>query len=75
MSNPWSRFRALSGAEALWIGTVIAHLSDGRSLVELPGGARMIASGQEVAEGQRAFVRGGKIDGPAPGLSAVEIEV
>ena len=75
--NPWSRFVALAGADPLLVGEVIAHRTDGSetSLVELPGGGMLVASGQTVAVGHMAFVRSGKIQGEAPALPGLEIEV
>lgn len=68
---------ALAGADPLLVGEVLAHRDDGSdtSLIELPGGGRLVASGQTVPVGQMAFVRGGAIQGQAPGLPALEIEV
>lgn len=75
--NPWSRFVAMAGADPLLVGEVLAHRDDGSetSLIELPGGGRIVASGQTVPVGAMAFVRGGAIQGQAPGLPALEIEV
>lgn len=75
--NPWSRFVSLAGNDPLLVGKVIAHRDDGSgtSLIELPGGGQVVASGQGVPVGQMAFVRGGKIEGPAPDLPGIEIEV
>lgn len=75
--NPWSRFVSLAGDDPLLVGEVIAHRDDGSdtSLIELPGGGRVVASGQQVPVGQMAFLRAGKIEGPAPDLPGIEIEV
>ena len=63
--NPWSRYVALSGSDPLMVGEVLAHRDDGSdtSLIELPGGGQSVASGQSVAVGAMAFVRGGKVEG------------
>lgn len=75
--NPWSRFVALAGVDPLLVGEVLAHRDDGSdtSLIELPGGGHIVASGQTVPVGAMAFVRGGKVEGQAPDLPALEIEV
>ena len=75
--NPWSRYVALSGSDPLMVGEVLAHRDDGSdtSLIELPGGGHIVASGQSVAVGAMAFVRGGKVEGAAPALPGIEIEI
>ena len=75
--NPWSRYVALAGSDPLMVGEVLAHRDDGSdtSLIELPGGGLIVASGQTVPVGAMAFVRGGAIQGQAPDLPALEIEV
>ena len=75
MRNPWSRFRSLNPDPPLLVGTVQAHLPGGLSRILLPSGATVDARGQEVPEGQRAFVRGGAVEGEAPVLATVEILV
>lgn len=58
-----------------YVGTVTAHHSDGTSTVELPAGGVLRVRGQEVAVGELCFVQGGKIDGAAPNLSVVDVEI
>lgn len=75
--NVWAQFVALSSPPQLLVGEVLAHRTDGSntSLIELPGGGHLVASGQSVAVGQMAFVRAGKVEGQAPSLPTLEIEV
>lgn len=75
--NLWAQFVALSVPPQLLVGEVLAHRTDGSntSLIELPGGGHLVANGQSVAVGQMAFVRAGKVEGSAPLLPALEIEV
>ena len=75
--NPWNRFVALAGVDPLMVGQVLSHRDDGSdtSLIELPGGGHIVASGQSVPVGQMAFVRAGKVEGAAPALPGLEIEV
>lgn len=73
--NIWSRFQSLSPDPALLIGTVRAHLSGDRSQIELVSGRVIYASGTSVAVGSRAWVRDGKVEGDAPALAGIEIEV
>lgn len=73
MRNVFKQFLDLIPAEPLQVGTVQA-ISDGVATVKLPGGAVIQARGVATA-GQNVFVRGGAIDGPAPDLPIVLIEV
>lgn len=75
MANPFARLNNLLPKPLLLIGTVVAHLTDGRSSVEMLDGHIMIARGQSVAVGNQAFVRDGVIEGQAPGLAFYVIEV
>jgi hypothetical protein len=58
-----------------YVGTVTAHNSDGTSTVSLPEGGTLRVRGQGVAVGVPAFVQGGKLDGGAPSLEVVDIEI
>lgn len=75
--NSWSRFVSLTGNDPLLVGKVLAHRTDGSgtSLMELPGGGHLVASGQSVPVGQMAFIRGGQVVGAAPALPGLTIEV
>lgn len=72
--NPWSRWSSLTPKPALVVGTVLAHIND-ESRIELPGGSVISARGIGVAIGQKAFVRGDVVEGQAPSLQTVQIEV
>lgn len=73
MPNPLSAFKALFPDPPLLVGDVV--LVDGQLVrVELPDGA-MIAARGDATVGQRVFTRGGLIEGPAPTLTVVTIEV
>ena len=75
MSNAWSLFRALLPQDPLRVGTVVTHHPDGTSTVELLGGGLLRVQGQAVAEGAPAYVRSGRLEGPAPELPSHEVEV
>lgn len=72
--NPWTRWSALNPAPALMVGEVIS-IADGYSTVQLPGGSMISAKGTTVPVGQLAYVRGGVVEGPAPELDQIEIEL
>lgn len=72
-ANPFRRLRALFPEAPLQVGTV-ESVSGGVATVVLPGGGRVQARGS-AAVGQRVFVRSGVIEGQAPDLPVVEIEV
>lgn len=77
--NLFSRLKALLPAPPVWVATVVAHNADGTSTLELPTGVAgsvvapglstgptLLARGVGVPVGERAFVRAGVIEGPAP---------
>ena len=71
--NPYKRLRDLFPAPRLQVGTVVAVGTDAVT-IELPDGARTRARGEAVV-GARVYVRDGVIEGPAPDLTIIEIEV
>lgn len=71
--NPLRRLVALLPTDPLLIGDVTAS-SGGICTVELPGGATIQARGAPTS-GDRVFVRGGVVQGTAPALTLVSIEV
>lgn len=72
-TNLYRRLRGLFPDAPLQVGDVIS-VSNGTAVIELPGGARVNARGTATA-GQRVFFRDGVIEGQAPDLTLVEIEV
>lgn len=73
MSNIYRTFLDLLPARPLQVGTVLS-VSGGIVNVELPGGGRLQARGSATA-GQRVFVRDGLVEGAAPDLPVVIIEI
>lgn len=72
-SNPFVQLQRLLPGPALLVGTVVSG-SGGVLLVELPGGARVSVRGS-AAVGARVFVKDGRVDGDAPSLPTVNVEV
>ena len=73
--NLFKQFQALlPGADPLLVGTVTATTGTSTTL-ETPGGGVVIVRGGGVAIGQKAFYRGGELEGEAPDLPTYEIEV
>lgn len=73
--NLFKQFQALiPGADPLLLGTVTATTGTSTTL-ETPGGGVVIVRGGGVAIGQKAFYRGGELEGEAPDLPTYEIEV
>lgn len=69
----YARLLALLPADRSQIARVVS--TDGSSaIVELPGGNRMHVRGTAVV-GVNVFVRGGAIEGPAPTLTVVSVEI
>ena len=75
MSNLYRAFRALAPAAPLQVGTVVALEGPGRVVIELPGGHRIVARGNVTSAGSKVFVRGGVVEGEAPNLTYVEIDI
>ena len=72
MPNIYRQFFDLLPKRPLQIGEVAA-VDAGVATITLPGGGVIQARGQATV-GQRVFVRGGVIEGPAPSLTYVEGE-
>lgn len=73
--NPWKDFADLTAGEPRLVATVTTHHGDGSSTVTLLAGGTLRVRGQGVAEGDRCFIVGTEMDGPAPAGTAVEIEI
>jgi hypothetical protein len=73
MRNLFRQFRDLIPQAPLQAGTVIAFAGT-VATVELPGGGTIKARGSATV-GQKVFVRDDAIEGPAPSLVDVLIEV
>lgn len=73
MSNLFKRFQRLVAGPPLLVGEVIDE-TDELLTVEEPGGGRHVVRGTATV-GSRVFFRGAVVEGPAPDLPVVEIEV
>jgi hypothetical protein len=73
MSNAFKRLQALLPKPLLMLGDVVAVV-DGIAEIELPGGGRMQARGAADV-GDRVWFRDGVIEGPAPDLPIVFVEI
>lgn len=73
MPNLYAEFKRLIPDAPLLVGVIIATDAGGAT-IELPDGATLRARG-EGAVNQTVFIRDGMIEGPAPTLGVVEIEV
>jgi len=72
--NLWRRFQQLASPPSLvTVGTVV-DADFGECTVEFPGGSRLRVKGAGTV-GQPYFIRDGRLDGEAPSLMALEIEV
>lgn len=72
-TNFYKRLIDLLPKNPLQVGEVVA-VSNGVATIELPGGSLQQALGS-ASVGDRVFFRGGAIEGPAPSLTLVEIDV
>lgn len=71
--NPYSRFAALVAGPPMDVGEVLSVETDG-VIIALVSGAQIRARG-DATVGDWVYVRGGVIEGPAPNLAGIEIEV
>lgn len=75
-TNLYRALREILPEAPLLVATVVSVDTDaGTSLVEFPGGNQQILRGTAVAQDNKAFVRNGVIEGAAPTLAYVVIEV
>lgn len=74
MPNLWRQFQDLLPTSVTLIGTVVATHADHTASVQLLDGGLLRAAGI-AAEGTRVFVRDGRVEGEAPALPQVEIEI
>ena len=72
-TNLFAQFKRILPAQPLLVGEAISSGS-GAVLVELPGGDRISARG-EATPGDNVFVRNGAVEGVAPALTLVLIDV
>ena len=73
-TNIYRALLELLPQDPLLVGDVTAVNADDTRTVTLPGGGTVRVRG-EAAEGDRVFVRGGLIEGPAPALTFLTIDV
>ncbi len=71
--NPYNRLRQLIAGPPTDVGEVLSAETDG-AIIELVSGAQIRARG-DATVGDWVYVRGGVIEGPAPNLSGIEIEI
>jgi hypothetical protein len=72
--NLWRRFQQLASPPSLvTVGTVV-DTDFGACTVEFPGGSRLRVQGAGTV-GQSYFIREGRLEGAAPALTALDIEV
>lgn len=71
--NPYNRLRQLIAGPPTDVGEVLSASTDG-AIIELVSGAQIRVRG-EASVGDWVYVRDGVIEGPAPNLTGIEIEV
>ena len=72
--NLYRQLRELLPEPALTVATVAATHTDGTVTLTYPGGAQQRVRGEGTV-GQNVFVRAGQVEGQAPNLDSVTIEV
>lgn len=73
MKNLFKRFSDLTGRSLRTVGTCLSA-DDGECTIQYPGGSFVRVKGAGTV-GNRYFVLDGRLDGEAPGLASLEIEV
>lgn len=73
-TNIFRALRELLPQPALQVATATATHPDGTTTVQYPGGASQRLRGT-ATEGQNVFVQAGAIQGPAPSLPLINIDV
>lgn len=73
-SNPWKNFRNLVPQDRPGVGEIVAVNGDGTSQVQLVGGGIITAIGSGTV-GQDVFLTGNRIDGNAPTVALVTVDV
>lgn len=73
MRNLYKRFSDLSGRKPRTVGTCI-RAEFGECTIQYPGGSLVQVKGAGV-EGTRYFVLDGRLDGEAPSLASLTIEI
>jgi hypothetical protein len=74
MPNIWRLFSDLLPNSPRLIGTVAVDHGDGTATITLLDGGVLRVKGSATA-GQRVFVRDGRIEGDAPDLTQIQIEI
>lgn len=72
MANLYRMFKDLLPEEPLLVGDIVS-VQEGGKYIQLPTGGLILARGIGNL-GERVFVRGGVIEGPAPIFTVEEIE-
>jgi hypothetical protein len=72
--NPFKELLGLLPGSPLLVGRVVA-VATGLVTVQYPGGGQQIARGAGYPINAQVFVRNGVVEGLAPSLTAVTIEV
>jgi hypothetical protein len=75
MTNVFRQLLELLPQTPLTIATVAADHADGTCTVAYPGGAQVRVRGEGFAVSEQVFIRDGVIEGTAPQLTPVTVEV
>ena len=75
MSNLYQALRDLLPTAPLLVASVVSINPDNTTTVQFPGGNQQRVRGAGATVGSQVFVRDGVIEGAAPALSTLTIEV
>ena len=74
MTNVYTEFKKLLNPAPLLVGD-ITEVNGGIATIELPDGTLTTGRGDGLVSGQRVFVRAGMVEGTAPALPVVLVEI
>lgn len=72
--NLWSRFQAVAGGPSYRTVGTCTSAAFGTCMIQLPGGTEIQVKGSGTV-GTQYFVLDGKLDGEAPALDLLEMEI
>lgn len=75
MSNLYLALQALLPQPPLLVASVLTINGDGTTTITYPGGNQQRVRGEGAVSGGQVFVRNGVIEGVAPALTTLTIEV
>lgn len=74
MKNLWKRFADLTGRSLRTVGTCVSAAAE-TALIQYPNGSVVRVKGSGATTGKRYFVANKRLDGEAPNLPNIVVEI